>query len=145
MLAARPLPQKLRGTDFYHGLLGGGLGYAGMGQSVAVKFDLYNNSGEGINSTGLYTNGAFPSVPAIDMTSSGVNLHSGDVFNVHLGYNGTTLTMTITDAGNSAETFSTAWTINILATVGSSTAYVGFTGGTGGLTATQEILTWSFD
>ena len=29
-------------------------------------------------------------------------------------------------------------------TVGGGTAYVGFTGGTGGLTATQDILTWTF-
>jgi hypothetical protein len=30
---------------------GGGLGYGGINNSVAVKFDLYNNSGEGNNST----------------------------------------------------------------------------------------------
>jgi hypothetical protein len=65
------------------------MGCGGMGGSVAVKFDLYNNFGEGINSTGVYFHGADPSVPAIDMTSSGVNLHSGHVFNVHLSYSGT--------------------------------------------------------
>jgi Bacterial lectin/Chitobiase/beta-hexosaminidase C-terminal domain/Legume lectin domain len=127
------------------GSLGGGLGYAGIGESVAVKFDLDNNAGEGTNSTGLYTNGAHPTVPALDLTSSGVNLHSGDVFNVHLGYDGATLTMMITDASNSAETFTTNWTINIPAKVGGNTAYVGFTGGTGGLTAIQDVLTWTFD
>ena len=31
------------------------------------------------------------------MTSSAINLHSGDEFSVHMVYNGTTLTMTITD------------------------------------------------
>ena len=30
---------------------GGGLGYTGIANSVAVKFDLYNNAGEGSNST----------------------------------------------------------------------------------------------
>jgi Cu/Ag efflux protein CusF len=127
------------------GANGQNLGYGGMAKSVAVKFDLYNNAGEGTDSTGMYTNGATPTVPAIDMTSSGVNLHNGDVFNVQLGYNGTTLTMTITDATNSADTFSTSWTVNIPTTVGSNTAYVGFTAGTGGLSATQDILTWTFD
>src|SRR5262249_23259952 len=34
--------------------------------------------------------------------------------------------------------------INIPSTVGGTTAYVGFTGGTDGLTATQDILTWTF-
>ncbi|OAI47700.1 hypothetical protein AYO44_09055 [Planctomycetaceae bacterium SCGC AG-212-F19] len=37
------------------GATGAGLVYRGIGTSVAVKFDLYNNAGEGINSTGLYT------------------------------------------------------------------------------------------
>ena len=79
---------------------GAGLGYGasspggtlGIPNSVAVKFDLYNGFGEGVDSTGLYTDGASPTIPAIDMTSSGVNLHSGDIMNVHMTYNGATLT-----------------------------------------------------
>jgi len=130
---------------------GAGLGYGatssggqgGIPNSVAIKFDLYNNFGEGIDSTGLYVNGASPTIPAIDMTSSGVNLHSGDVFNVRMTYDGTTLTMQITDVKTLA-TFQKSWNINIPATINSNTAYVGFTGGTGGATATQEILSWIF-
>jgi hypothetical protein len=34
--------------------------------------------------------------------------------------------------------------INIPATVGANTAYAGFTAGTGGYTATQEILNWTY-
>jgi len=45
-------------------------------------------------------------------------------------YDGTKLTMTITDTVTNA-TFTTSWTINIPAIVGGNTAYVGFTGGTG--------------
>ena len=119
---------------------GGGLGYGpdtpggtpGIANSVAVKFDIYNNAGEGTDSTGLYTDGASPTTPALDMTSSGVSLLSGDVFNVHTTYDGTTLIMTITDATNSSQTFTASWPINIPTTVGSNSAYVGFTGGTGG-------------
>jgi len=122
---------------------GGWLGYAPIASSIAVKFDLYNNDGEGIDSTGLYVNGATPYVPALDMTSSGVNLHSGDVFNVHMVYDGSTLSMQITDAVTQ-QSFAANWPINIPQTIGSSTAYAGFTGGTGGDTATQEILSWSF-
>jgi hypothetical protein len=130
---------------------GGGLGYGpstttgtpGIPKSVAVKFDLYSNAGEGTNSTGLYTNGASPTVPATTL-GGGVNLHSGDIFHVHLTYDGATLTMTITDTVNTASTFTTSWPINIPATVGANTAYAGFTGATGGYTATQEILTWTY-
>src|SRR5438270_782948 len=78
------------------------------------------------------------------MTSSGVNLLSGDVFNVHMTYDGTTLKMTITDANTPSQTFTTSWAINIPTTVGGNSAYLGLTGGTGGLTAIQEILTWTY-
>jgi hypothetical protein len=124
------------------GAVGGSLGYAGMSNSVAVKFDIYSNAGEGTNSTGLYLNGAVPTVPATTI-GGGVNLLSGDVMAVHMTYNGTTLTMTVTDASNPSQTFTTSWPVNIPATVGSS-AYVGFTGATGGLVSTQQILTWSY-
>jgi hypothetical protein len=131
---------------------GGGLGYGpakrggtpGIANSVAVKFDIYNNVGEGTDSTGLYTDGASPTTPALNMTSSGVGLLNGDVFNVHMTYNGATLAMTITDATNYSLNFTSNWTINIPGTVGSNTAYVGFTGGTSGLTAIQEILDWTY-
>ena len=130
---------------------GGGLGYGpdtpggtpGISNSAAVKYDLYNNDGEGDDSTGLYTNGASPTVPATDMTSSGVILNNGDTMTVHITYDGTTLTMTITDYSVNA-TFTTSWPINIPQAIGSNTAYVGFTGGTGGLTASQKIETWTF-
>jgi len=133
------------------GPTGGGLGYgpalpggaSGIANSVAVKFDLFDNNGEGTNSTGLYTNGASPSLPATTLGGN-VNLHSGDVFHVVMGYDGTTLTMTITDMSNTTQTFTTSWPVNISSAVGGSTAYVGFTGGTGGQIATQEILTWSY-
>jgi hypothetical protein len=128
------------------GPLGGGLGYGGGTQgitrSVAAKFDLFSNSGEGNNSTGLYTNGASPTTPAITL-GGGVNLQRGDVFAVHISYDGTTLKMTITDIVDNS-TFTTSWPVNIPATVGGNTAYVGFTGGTGHFTAFQDILSWTY-
>jgi hypothetical protein len=130
---------------------GGGLGYGatlpggatGIPASVAIKFDLFSNSGEGPDSTGLYTNGASPTIPAIDMTNSPINLHSGHIFNVHMTYDGTWLVMTITDATTS-KSFVEAWQVNIPSVIGSSSAWVGFTGGTGTNTATQEIISWSY-
>jgi len=128
------------------GAMGGNgyqLGYGTIPNSIGIKFDLYNSAGEGPDSTGLYVNGANPTVPAIDLSSTGINLHSDDAMAVHMTYDGTTLTMKITDMVTSA-VWSTSWTINIPTTIGSNTAYVGFTGATGGLTASQKILTWSF-
>ena len=62
---------------------GGDLGYGGIGNSVAIKFDYYNNAGEGTDSTGIFTDGQDPYVPAIDLTGTGVNLSSGDVDERH--------------------------------------------------------------
>jgi fibronectin type 3 domain-containing protein len=133
------------------GPTGGGLGYGpdtpggtpGIPKSVAVKFDLYNNAGEGTDSTGEYTDGASPTTPATDLSGTGINLHSGDVFQVVMGYDGTTLNVTITDTSTKAST-SQSYAVNIPQVIGSNTGYVGFTGGTGGSTAVQNILTWDF-
>ncbi len=125
------------------GAVGGGLGYQGLPKSVGIKFDLYNNSGEGVNSTGLYQYGAFPGGSAVDLTNSGINLHSGDLFQVHMVYDGATLIVSIADTNTGAVT-TQSYSVNIPAAVGGSTAYVGFTGGTGGLTATQNILNWTY-
>ena len=134
------------------GAYGGGLGYgadpnngptASIGKSVAIKFDIYSNSGEGTDSTGLFTDGATPTNPAVSLTSSGIVLASGDTIAAQLTYNGTTLTLNLTDTVTN-KTFTQAFTVNIPSTVGANTAYVGFTGGTGGASAIQNIKTWTF-
>jgi Legume lectin domain/Chitobiase/beta-hexosaminidase C-terminal domain len=125
---------------------GEALGYGNtkaMPTSVAVKFDFHNNSGEGDDSTGFYTNGVMPTIPAVDMTSSGVVLKSGNIMQAHLSYDGTTLTLTLTDIV-AAKTFTYSQAINIPHIVGANTAYVGFTGGSGGSSAVQKILTWTY-
>jgi Domain of unknown function (DUF1929)/Chitobiase/beta-hexosaminidase C-terminal domain/Bacterial lectin/PKD domain len=132
------------------GETGGGLGYGsdtvgnpGMSSSIALKFDLFDNNGEGPNSTGLYTGGASPTIPGVTL-GGGVDLHSGHIFSVHVVYDGTTLTMIITDTTNTANTFTKSWAVNIPAAVGANTAYAGFTGGTGEATAKQEVITWTY-
>ena len=111
---------------------------------MAIKFDLFSDAGEGSDSTGLYTDGAAPtSANSIDMTSSGINLHSGDVFQVSMSYNGTTLAVTITDTNTNA-TFTQDYTVNIPGIIGGNTGYVGFTASTGTATATQDILAWTY-
>ena len=94
------------------GSSGGGLGYGlpAIGQSgpsitnsVAIKFDLHNNDGEGRSSTGLYVNGAAPTTPSINLLPSNkIDLHSGNTFHVELLYDGSTLTLTITDKSTQA-------------------------------------------
>ena len=125
------------------GASGSGLGYQGIGSSVAIKFDLFDSVGEGYDSTGFYTNGAAPTLPAIDMTDSGVILSGGHVLDAHITYNGTTLTLTLIDTVTGVS-FTTSKVINIPVIVGANTAYVGFTAGTSHGAATQSILDWTY-
>lgn len=136
------------------GAANAGLGYGadpttgltgGIPQSVAIKFDLYGTfTFEGNDSTGLFTDGNAPSIPSTDLSNSGIDLHSGDVFQVNMAYNGTTLTVVITDT-NTGASATQNYNINIPGMVGGDTAYVGFTGSTGdGTAAAQDILTWTF-
>jgi hypothetical protein len=137
-------PTALGGT-------GGGLGFgpdpggdpSSIPNSVCVKFDLYSNNGEGVNSTGVFTNGVPPFTPAVDLTGTGIDLHSGNVFRVTMTYNGTQLAVSITDTVTGV-TATNTYPINIPATIGGTTGLVGFTGGTGGLTAIQDIVTWTY-
>ena len=65
------------------------------------------------------------------------------LFNIFLSYDGTTLTLRITDIGT-LRNFTTTFPIDIPGTVGGNTAYVGLTGSSGGATAIQEIINWTF-
>lgn len=108
--------------------------------SVDVEFNTFTGFGSGTG-TKLTTNGddgvngGFSTGP--------VNLTSGDPINVILSYNGTTLFETMTDTVTHA-TYNTSYVINIPTTVGSSYAYVGFSGGTGAAVSDQTITNFIF-
>ena len=124
------------------GANGTGLGYHGIINSLAIKFDLYNNAGQGINSTGIFFNGNEPTTPDINLNGSGIDLHSDDTMAVHITYDGANLIMTITDIVTGA-VWSTSFQVNIPFLVGGNTAYVGFTGSSGDATSSQKVETWT--
>jgi hypothetical protein len=148
------------------GPAGGGLGYGpdlpgaarGIRNSVAIKFDVFQNVTEGPNSTGIFTDGRSPTIRdpmlppeipdrSIDLRppTSDVELRSQSTKRVDLTYDGTTLTETITDLFNPERTFTTSYQVDITRFVGGDTAFVGFTGATGGNFSLQDILTWTYD
>ena len=136
---------------------GGGLGYGpdnpagpkGIPNSVAIKFDLFDNQGEYIDSTGIFFDGDSPTLPtakgesSVDLSGSGIDLHSQDVFRVTLTYDGNVLTEVITDTVTNA-TFTHTYTVNIAARIGGNVGYAGFTAGTGGDTTVADIQTWTY-
>jgi hypothetical protein len=118
----------------------GGLGYQGIPNSAALKFDLWSNYGEGPSSTGFFMDGVYPAIPSINLLPSGIDLHSGHIFAVHMSYNDSLVTAAITDTATQAS-YMIKDTIPVMP---GELAYVGFTGGTGRLSATQNILSWTY-
>jgi hypothetical protein len=115
---------------------GSGIGYSGITPSAAVAIDVFAPG------TAFYTNG---NVTGAYASTSPVNLQSMDPIGVVLTYNGTTQTLTerLTDLTTSA-TFSTSYSANLASILGSGTALVGFTAGTGGGTSTQTVSNFTF-
>jgi hypothetical protein len=114
-----------------------------------VKFDLYNNAGEGNDSVGVFTGGASPTAGgdaplaagSNDLTGSSIDLHSGHRFDAAVSYDGATLTLT--DATTRA-TVTRSYAVNLTSVLGGDTAFAGFTAGTGSVTSTDDVLSWTF-
>jgi hypothetical protein len=135
-----------------------GLGYQGISNSVALKFDLqpwdanWNSSAgvgnEELDSIGLFTNGAAPTAPATDLSLTNVQLRSGDVFQAHVTYNGSNLSVTLVDMTAVQHWSATeSYPVNLASVIGSSAAYFGFTAGSGGnvpANSFQDILWWTY-
>ena len=105
-------------------------GYAfGLLGSIGLDFNQYSTNGsDPTNGVGLYLNGASPYGSQI---ATGLNFSSGSVFTCALTYDGTNLSMNINSGA-----FTHSWSVNIPYIVGATTAYAGFTGGSGGGVAT---------
>src|SRR5206468_3861323 len=120
-------------------------------RSLAIKFDLYNNSGEGINSTGIFTGGRSPTLrqpglapgfpdTSISLDGTGVDLHNGHVFTATLSYDGTTLTETIKDTVAGTSTLSKLATLSGPITLAGSGAPVAvLPDSTGAVTAPGDV------
>ncbi len=123
------------------GVGGSSLGYGGLTNSVGVLLSIFSPT----PGTGLGVNGSTPaSNPPATFTGTGsVALNSGDLIQVSLAYDGTTLTETLVDL-TKFNIFTTSYAVNIPGVTGSGSAFVGFTGATGAGTSTQQISNFTF-
>jgi hypothetical protein len=131
------LENDSRGTKALGGA-GGSLGYAGITPSFAVELNVYQGS-----STGDATNGG---TRLNNQSTGSVNLSSGDRINVVLSYQSSTqaLRESLVDTVT-GDFYSTSYTgINLSSILGSNTAYIGFTGGTGGAESLQTISNFGY-
>jgi hypothetical protein len=119
------------------GAAGGGLGCNGIAPSLAVEFNIYSPYGVGM---AVRANSQIG--PPYTSTSP-VNLAGGHPIGVSLAYDGTTLSVALTDAVTHA-TFTTNVIVDIVGALGTNTAYVGMTGADGGISSTQVVSNFQF-
>jgi hypothetical protein len=115
---------------------GGSLGYGGITPSVALALNIYDPQTKGIS---FFQNGTVttPFYSLLPNVAVGANTN---VIQVSLSYNGSVLAATLTDTVTGLSV-STNYSVNIPSVVGASTAWVGFTGGDGGVNSTQ-VISW---
>lgn len=138
------------------GIGGGGIGYQGVPNSVAIEFDTFNNGGVDLSSnhvavdtSGVLTNTATANpygVATCNFSGSSYLLpgcmSNGDLWSVIIGYDGALLTVKVQDGASAAQTVINALPIDIAALLGTTSAFVGFTSGTGSGFENHDILNW---
>ena len=91
----------------------------------------------------MFTGGAEPTVPAVRLDDTPIHLHAQHPIRADIAYDGTALTLTLTDTTLSDHAWTHTFAVDIPAAVGGPTAYAGFTAGTGELSARQAIESWT--
>jgi hypothetical protein len=145
---------------------GGGMGYGGVTPSIGVELDTFNNGGNDLNSSNH---------AAIDIDGhifdgsslsdqAGVNVYgiqncnffgnsylspgcmaNGDIWTALITYNGTSLSLVLTDPAKGASFAAiTNYALDLSTILGTNQAFVGFTAGTGAGFERQNILNWTF-
>ena len=129
------------------GAVGGGLGYQGITNSVAIEFDTYNNgSGDNNNGNhvGIALGGNVNTSTRLQVEPNRFN--DDNIWDVVVTYDGLTELLSVTwstsDILNSGGSLST--NVDVASVLGGSNAFLGFTAATGGFASRHEIISASF-
>lgn len=125
---------------------GGGIGYAGIANSLAVEFDTYNNGGwddHNGNHVGINLGG---NIDSVVQTPIATRMNNGARWYSWVDYNGSTngLEVRLSQTALRPTAATLTHTVNLATVLGSSNAFVGFTSGTGGAGGNHDIIEWEF-
>ncbi len=127
---------------------GAGIGYQGINNSVGAEWDTWCNGGNndpssnhlGININGNVDHGA-GSAHTADVAA---NFDDGNIWFGWVDYDGTTLEVRTNQTGVRPIVADLSRALDIVSILGSSTAYVGFTSGTGADWGDHDVLSWEY-
>lgn len=127
---------------------GGGIGYYGIPTSLGIEFDNWYNPEIGdINSNhvGIDLNGSVNSVVQTPVTES--DLNDGLVWNAWVDYDSSTgnLEVRLTHLALRPVAALLSYNVDLASILGTTSAFVGFTSGTGAAFANHDILSWQLN
>ena len=136
--------QNDRHGDNALGNNGGGVGYQGIEESLAIEFDTYQGVGDPNNNHISILRDGNTNNALIDANST-FDLNGGQTLNAWINYEGSRdlLEVYLSDTTVKPETAMLSTTVDLVDVVGDR-ARIGFSAGTGGRTNTHDILNWSF-
>ncbi len=126
---------------------GGGIGYAGLADSVAIEFDTWDNGpsdDDDGNHVGIDLDGSTDSLGAVTPITPFMN--NGATWYAWVDYNGATdaLEVRLSQVNVRPVGVTTSATVDLPTVLGSTSAFVGFTSGTGAAGGDHDILAWTF-
>ena len=137
------------------GQVGGAVGYDGIGHSIGVKFDTYQNDREiNDNHVAIQTNGVW--LDEFTQTPYGVGnclkptgvagcMSNGHLWSVWIDYDGVSLHVAVADGSTRRPADLVGAPVSLPSILNlASAAYVGFTGATGAGTENHDILNWQY-
>ncbi|MFA4937343.1 MAG: alpha/beta hydrolase [Patescibacteria group bacterium] len=133
--------------DSVIGLNGGGIGYSGIVNSVAIEFDTYKNSDPNNNHISIQSRGTLANshlhTYSLGYITSIPNLANGSIYQVKISYAADTIKVYFSDFNSPV--LSVPINLGSLLSLDSGKAWVGFTASTGNGYENHDILCWSFD
>ena len=123
---------------------GGGIGYQGIAQSIAIEYDTFNNGEINGNHVGLDVNG---SVNSINSVAVAPRLNDGNIWYSWVDYNGATDTLEVRLSQVNIRPILATLTqtgFDLQSYILNTNAFVGFSAGTGAGFGNHDILSWVF-
>ncbi len=121
---------------------GGGMGYQGITPSVGVEFDNWWNGWDpDSNHAGIDTNGNMTSIATVAVSPQ---WDDGNLWTAWIDYDGTTIELRANQTGLRPSSSILSLALDLPSIIGTSTAFVGFTAGTGAAYANHDIVSWEY-